>query len=526
MLPVAAADPPRLVVIVVVDQLRVDFLERFSSHFRAGFQTLLTAGASFGNARYPYFQTDTCPGHFTISTGTLPRTHGMIRNNWWDRDARREFECVEDPSVASVTYGRAATLGNSARRALVPTFAEELVRQRPGGRVVTVSLKARSAIGLSGRKGDAVTWFDEYAGTFVTSRAFAGAPVDKVKAVIDARPFEKDLGAVWQLRDSRAAYRHPDAGVGERPPDGWTGLFPHHVKGRSGADSQFFNLWRRSPLADAYIGYLATSLVDAYGLGTRSGSTDFLGVSFSTLDLVGHLYGPDSREVEDVVARLDDVIGGVIAHLDAKVGRTNYVLAFSADHGTAPIPAPDKGRGRLIGEDVRDRIEETLRARYGAGSEHGSTYTEWNSIGEIYLAKDAAARLANDPVTVQAVQRAVAAIPGVDRLLYTPQLSASSTDLIVRAAALSSVAGRSGDFVAVPERGWSLFPRSSTNASTHGGPYDYDQRVPLILLGGGIRAGARTAPAAPTDIAPTLAVLAGITLPNAEGRVLREALGR
>jgi hypothetical protein len=149
----------------------------------------------------------------------------------------------------------------------MPTFAEELARQRPGGRVVTVSLKARSAIGLAGRKGDAVTWFDEVAGAFVTSQAFAPAPVPPVKAAIDARPFDKDLGAAWQLRDPETSYRNPDDGAGERPPEGWSRQFPHELKGKAGADGQFFNLWRRSPYGDAYTAYLATALVDAYGLG-------------------------------------------------------------------------------------------------------------------------------------------------------------------------------------------------------------------------------------------------------------------
>ena len=156
--------PIRLVVIVVLDQFRADYLTAFAGHWRAGFRTLLRDGAVFTRAAYPYLNTDTCAGHFTISTGTFPRTHGMVGNNWWDADTRRLIECTDDDQATPVSYGRPSKLGKSAKRVMVPTFADELRNQKPGARTVTVSLKARAAIALSGRGGDAVTWFDESAG--------------------------------------------------------------------------------------------------------------------------------------------------------------------------------------------------------------------------------------------------------------------------------------------------------------------------------------------------------------------------
>lgn len=517
-----AADAPRLLVVVVIDQFRAEYLTTLASHWRAGFRTLLSDGANFTGARYPYLHTDTCAGHFTIGTGTLPKTHGMVGDRLWDRDKRREFECTEDDTIASVSYGRPSKIASSASRLHVPTLAEELRKQRPGARIVTLSLKARSAIGLAGHAGDAVTWFDDAAGAFVTSTAFAPRPVGAVKEFITAQPFQKDLGMRWTLRDPAESYRNGDAGVGERPPEGWTGLFPHVLSGKQGADAQFVGQWRRSPAADAYLEKLAVRLTDAYRLG-RQETTDFLGVSFSTLDLVGHAFGPDSREAEDIAARLDDVLGDLITHLDATVGRARYVLALTSDHGAAPIPVPERG-GRVAGEDIREPIEGLLRARYGARA--AGPYVEDNYLGDIYLASDVRARLASDPAVVRAIREAVVRIPGVEQLLYMPELSEASGDAAVRAAALGSVAARNGDFIAVPKRGWVLIGRTSVDAASHGTHYDYDQRVPLVLLGAGIRRGTYDDASAPTDIAPTLAALAGVPLPHAEGRVLREGLAR
>src|SRR5687767_3591256 len=350
--------PIRLVVIVVLDQFRADYLTTFASHWRDGFRTLLTHGAVFTRAAYPYMHTDTCAGHFTIGTGTFPRTHGMVSDLWWDPDAKRNIECTDDDLSPIVTYGLPAKLGKSGRRSLVPSLADELRAQRRGTRVVTLSMKARSAIGLAGHAGDAVTWFEEGAGVgaFVTARAFAPEPVAAVKAFVTRHSFEDDFGKVWTPRDSPATYRNRDAGVGERPRAPWTGLFPHEIKGATNARDDAVALWRQSPFSDAYLARMAVDLIDAFALGRRDG-TDFLGIGFSSTDTVGHPFGSASRELEDTIARQDDALGRLIAHLDAAVGRRNYVLALSADHGVDDVPMIAGGY-KVATEDVRERIEE------------------------------------------------------------------------------------------------------------------------------------------------------------------------
>ena len=178
---VHAQATPRLVVVLVVDQMRADYLQTFDRHWHAGFRTLLNEGLVFDNARYPYLNTLTCAGHSTIGTGTLPHTHGMVANTWWDRSSRRLVGCTNDPDATDISYGRPAPIGNSGKAILVPTLADELRAQKPGARVVSLSLKARSAIGLAGHGGDAVVWFDDDSGSFATSRACASAPVPSVE---------------------------------------------------------------------------------------------------------------------------------------------------------------------------------------------------------------------------------------------------------------------------------------------------------------------------------------------------------
>jgi predicted AlkP superfamily pyrophosphatase or phosphodiesterase len=514
-----AQTAPKLIVVLVVDQMRADYLQRFDRHWRGGFRTLLDKGIVFENARYPYLGTVTCAGHSTIGTGALPHTHGMISNGWWLRDEHRLVGCTADPASPDISYGRPVRLGNSAAYLLVPTLADELRMQKPGARVVAVSLKARSAIGLAGHGGDAVVWFDDVSGSWATSRAFAAAPVPAVKEFIDKNPFEQDVNREWVLSGPPAGYVSRDAGIGERPPAGWNGLFPHPIKGRGGVDAQFFALWQATPLADAYLMRMAASLVDTLSLGQR-GTTDFLGISFSTLDEVGHSFGPDSREIEDVLRQLDVTIGSLIERLDARVGRANYVLALSADHGVAPNAVAPRG-GRIAPEDVRERIEETLAAEFGPLAK--GTYVDVANFTDVYFMPGVFDRLRSNSNAMAAVEHAIKEIPGVATVLRGDQLSPTSGDAIARSAALSYLSGRSGDLIVVPQPYWYFSGRNATFATTHGTQHEYDTHVPLIFFGGGLTASHVAKPVTPADIAPTLGRLAGVQLSKAEGRALSEA---
>lgn len=521
---------PKLVVVLVVDQMRGDYPERFGYQWTKGLRRLMERGARFRQAAYAYMNTITCAGHSTISTGSNPATHGIILNAWWDREAGKQVSCTEDPKAQTISYGAAAKGGHSAFRLEVPTLADEL-RAQPGGktRVVTMAVKARAAIMLAGHRADAATWFDSGSGAWVTTSAFTAAPVPFVESFVKSHPVERDFGKTWTRALPESAYLFEDAAEGEKPPEGWSETFPHPLGGQSEKpDARFYRLWAESPFGDAYVGEMAAATVDALELGKGQG-TDYLAISFGTLDSVGHAFGPHSHEVQDTLVRLDATIGTLLAHLDRAVGAKNYVVAFSADHGVAPIPErmvrEGINAGRVVTGEVVARVEKALEPLLGAGK-HVARMT----YPDLYFMPGVYAKLQADPAAMRAVKEAISGVPGVWRIYRSEELqdAKGSGDAMMRAAALSYYPGRSGDMVVVPKPYWFFVNEAKSipagSATTHGTSHGYDQHVPVILMGRGIKGGEYLNAASPADIAPTLAFLCGITMARADGRVLAEAL--
>jgi predicted AlkP superfamily pyrophosphatase or phosphodiesterase len=527
--------PPRLVVLLVVDQMRADYIDRFRHQWRGGLRRLIEDGAWFSQAAYPYLNTVTCVGHATISTGTFPATRGIVLNAWWDRESMQELGCTTDSQSKTISNRAAVKEGHSAARLLVPTFAEQLHSQfGSASRTVTFSLKPRSAIMLAGRRGDVVAWFEAKAGAWVTSSAYETSPVPFLEDFLKAHPVDNDFGKTWNRALPAAAYLFEDDAAGEKPPSGWTAAFPHALNGRSKTpDKGFHEAWQESPFSDAYLGHLAQAAVDALGLG-RGPGIDFLGVGFSALDLVGHDFGPRSHEVQDMLVRLDATIGALLLHLDSAVGPGNYVVALTSDHGVAPIPEQMTRRGldagRILTKQIEDRVESALTPVFGPGK-----HVARMAYTDLYFAPGIYRRLTADPSAMQAVLDAILAMPGVSRVFRGEELQTwrAGDDRITRAAALSYYPGRSGDLIVVPKPYWFFVadskeipgePGPPGPAATHGTAYLYDSRVPLILMGRGIKRGEYLVPATPADIAPTLGHLCGITLAQSDGRVLAEAL--
>jgi arylsulfatase A-like enzyme len=518
----AAVDPPKLAVIIVVDQMRADYIERFKDDWTGGLKRLVTEGAWFTRAAYPYLLTVTCAGHATISTGAFPHTSGIFSNQWWDRESGQQMQCSEDPSATNFGYDGAGKEHNSGYRLRVQTFADRMRAQR-GAHVVTLSSKARSAIMLAGHAADAATWLSDAGDTWLTSSAFAAAPVPEVKRFITAHPVDGDLGKSWTRLLPASKYREPDEAQGERPPAGWTASFPHVLKGTADkADATFRAQWDVSPYSDAYLGNMATSLVDQFRLGKHEG-TDVLGISFTGTDRIGHKFGPRSQEIQDQLARLDVTIGALLDHLDEAVGRGRYVVALSADHGVTPIPeqltAEHVDAGRLDPAKIAESIEALLRPKLGAGP-HVAKLDGRDA--NLYFAPGVYDRLRSSPALLDEVVRTIAAAPGVARVFRSEELRSASSaiDKWQRAAALSYVEGRSGDLILAVKPGWI----GANEAASHGTASADDQRVPIVFMCYGIKAGRYDAAATPADVAPTLAAICGITLPQAEGHPLRAAL--
>jgi predicted AlkP superfamily pyrophosphatase or phosphodiesterase len=539
---------PKLVVILVVDQMRGDYVDKFQHQWTGGLKRLVNEGAWFHEAAYPYGATETCVGHSTISTGAFPASHGMIGNEWWDREQQKDVTCTADASVKNIAYeGATATgasnpatsttgstpnaAGDSAAKMLIPAFAEELKFQSGAGtRVVTMSLKARAAITLAGHQADSVTWWDGATGLWQTSSAYPQAPF--IAEFVKLHPVTDDYGKTWSPLLPESEYLYDQTAFNAGPPAGYGAAFPHPLRGTSeskGPDHSFFLQWATSPYAETYLAHMAEDVVDKLQLGKGPG-IDFLSVSFSSVDYVGHTFGPRSWEVQDELARLDRDLAEFFTYLDKTVGRGKYLVAFSSDHGVAPVPEDLRrtgiDAGRLNLAEVKNRIEQALEPFHYAKR----SVSEVDGA-DVYFTPGTYAKLQSDSHSLQAAIEAIQNTPGVARAYQAEELDdRPATRNPIRAAeAAGFFKSRSGDLVIVPKPYWiwdySAPGKPSRNGGTsHGTPYYYDQRVPVILMGSGIRRGKYYEPATPADIAPTLATLCGITLATQDGRTLAEAL--
>ena len=512
----ALSRAPKLIVLIVADQMRADYITRFRGDWTGGLKRLVSEGAWFSNAAYPYLLTDTCPGHATIATGAFPHTHGAIINEWWDRASGTRMSCTEDPNSTNVGYLTKAIGGDSGYRLQVPTFADEMRRQR-GSRIVSVAGKDRAAIMLAGHAGDAVAWLSPTFDYWETSTAFSQASNGIVKSFLLANPLEADLAKTWDRMLAPPRYRSSDDDPDEGRVGTWGAAFPHVLSAK--ADAEFHEEWRRSPFADAYIGKLATTLAEGLRLGTGD-STDVLTISFSATDWVGHKFGPESQEVQDTLARLDAVLGTLFHNLDERVGRGNYVVALTADHGVTPIPEHlvkiGKDAGRMDVPALTKAIELQLAASLGPGK-HVAEFFYANL--NLYFAPGVYEKLKATPSILNHLMDTIARAPGVLRVLKAEELRpGSSNDSLRKAAELSYFPGRGGDLVVALKPGWAPGPQNTAN---HGSATDDDQRVPVLFMGPGVKPGERRDPVTPADIAPTLAALCGIAMPHAEGHALR-----
>ncbi len=509
--------PPRLVVVIVVDQMRTDYITTYGHQWTKGLRRLVDTGAWFPLAEYPYALTFTCPGHATISTGTFPSTHGLIGNGWYDRDLRKHVTCTEDASATSVPFGGRQGIEKHGLKYLRTTTLSDTLRAqavRPAT-VVGLSLKARSAMTLAGHASPTTyTVWEEDDGTWATSTAYTSTPSPVVDQWAAANPVRAKYGQTWDRLLPASAYLFEDSQPGEPT----NHLFPHRLVSKTGQpDNEFVSLWERSPMSDAALSSLAQHMVRELKMGQTATGTDFLAIGFSSLDIVGHAFGPRSHEVQDTLARLDVSVGALLDTLDSVVGRDRYVVALSADHGVAPMPEQMASilpsTGRYSSTLVRSAIENTLTPMLGEGP-HVTTVSGAN----VYLTPGTLDRVIQAPGARGAVTAALKAIPGPGPVYWADELASSvaTTDALLQRARNSYVPGRSGDLLVIAEPYW----LAQATGTTHGTPYGYDLRVPVVFVGAGITPGRYMTPASPADIAPTLAALLGLTLSHVDGKVL------
>jgi predicted AlkP superfamily pyrophosphatase or phosphodiesterase len=543
----AQAKRPRLVLLIVVDQFRYDYLERFGDLFGPnGFKRLLRDGASWTQSNYDHMPTYTAPGHATMMTGAYPAETGIIGNEWLDRPTGKRITSVFDDSV-KVLGGDPTETGASPKRLLSSTVGDELrLITNDRSKVIGISVKDRSAILPAGRHANAAYWFSWMSGNMVSSTYYFNQLPAWVTSFNNTRPADKYFGAKWDRLLPEGEYvkrAGPDTPPWETvgASSGDTNAFPHTITGGAKTPGRaFYTALDYSPFSNDLLVSFAQQAIVNEQLG-QDDDPDVLTVSFSANDYVGHRYGPYSQEAMDITLRVDQQIAILLDFVAARVGLSNTLIAMTADHGVAPIPehaaALGMGGGRINGNDVLTAIRSAISARYnphGKSPDPSADYLLKDSTttrdfflnGNIYLNYDA---LKRDGVNTDEISQVIAAaaltVPGVARCFTRAQLlrgATSITDPIERRILHGFHPARSGDVVIVAEPYKYL---GDTITATHGSPYSYDTHVPTIIMGAGITAGRYLEPASPADIAPTLSALLHITAPSsATGRVLLEAI--
>lgn len=527
-----ADEPPRLIVLVVVDMLRSDYLPRFEPAFgEGGLRRLMEDGAWFVNAAHTHTATSTGPGHAAIATGCLPARAGMPENVWLDADTQKKVYCVADPDARLV--GAVPGLPDarvSAAQLERSTLADwMLAAQGPATRIVSVSWKDRSALLLGARAGGDSWFMERNTGTWVTTSALRARLPDWL-ATLDRRgPVARLAERAWTpaLGEAEAAaLTGPDLAPGEddSPPLGAS--FPRRLppdddmRALSGAVAH-------TPCADELVLQVALGALEHESLG-QDRRTDLLAIGFSALDYAGHTWGPDSREVLDVLLGVDRCLARLMQQLDERVGSGRWMLALSSDHGVVPL-AEQTGGTAMVDTEFVTAIEAGMTKRYGAPA--GGTWLAdfyRPSLWLAHAAVEGSGRARAD--LARGLADVLLTIPGVShaathtelQLIASSPTAALSVDPDLRALALDLHPTRSGDVLFLLAPGTSM-PRGVK--ADHGGHHPDDRHVPVLLYGASIQPGVQRAAAAPLDLAPTLAHLARVPAPrDLDGRVLGEAL--
>lgn len=525
----AAAEPARLVLLVVVDQLPPWQLERLRPFFTGGLARFLAQGQVWMQAEHDHGHTETGPGHATLSTGVRPARHGIVANEWRDEEGR-SWNCVEDPSVTAIGCdGPLATeRPASAWRLLEPGLAERVRAAAPRSRSLGIAGKDRSAI-LGAGRAELSLWWSEEQGGFVSSTAYGPTLPDWV-----AR-WDRGWTAALPLEDGRLRWSDgcteevaragtaPDVRAGERD----RRPMPHDSP-RLGAEPTPEELARlaawvhRSPFLDELVLELAARGLDALELGADD-ATDVLVLGLSACDIVGHEFGPRSHEVTDLLLRLDRSLGRFLERLDATVGAGRWVAALSSDHGVLELPEWLEEQGipaaRVRSKELKElfggaiaRLDEEFAPGLVAGAD----------VSGLRFSAERVRAAGVDGAALRA--RAAELLGGADfvaRAFPSDALAASdalaSDDPLLHRMAGGFRAGRSNDVTLV------LAPEciAMSVGTTHGSPWDYDRVVPLVLLGPGSPAERRDEPCRTIDVLPTLLCRAGLPVPDGlDGRVL------
>jgi predicted AlkP superfamily pyrophosphatase or phosphodiesterase len=515
---------PKLVVGIVVDQMRWDYLYRYYDRYQSdgGFKRFLQQGFTAENTLIPYTPTITACGHTCIYTGSVPAVHGISGNAWWDKELQRSVYCTEDKTVKSV--GTTGTNGEmSPRNMLTNTICDELrLATNFRSKVVGIAIKDRGGILPAGHSANAAYWYDSKTGDWITSTYYMNDLPQWVKDFNAQKVVDKYYSLDWNLMYAKESYVQSTADekpYEAKPLGADQKGFPYDLKKFVGKN---YGAIASTPYGNAMTADMAKAAVINEQLGADD-ITDFLAVSFSSPDYIGHAFGPNSIEQEDDFLRLDTTFGNLFRFLDEKVGKGEYLVFLSADHGVAHVPGFMKENKLPAGTIEDDRwgkeIAQGLKEQFGAEKLITSTYNyqihlNHNKLDSLKLDKKAVKQWIIDYFSRQeGISRAFA----IDEIMTVP-LTAKQRDMMVN----GWYPRRSGDIQIVLQPGWI---DGGATGTTHGIWNPYDAHIPMLFYGWGIKPGRTNRETYMSDIAPTIAALLHIQMPNGTtGKVVEEVL--
>lgn len=519
---------PRLMLVLVADQFSYDYLARYQDKFGAGgLRFLLDHGANFVNCKYKHANTLTSCGHSIIATGAYPWATGIVGNKWYDRHKHQIVESTADDSQQLVGGNGSA---GSTHAMLGTTIGDELKLATNGrSKVLSISLKERSSLLLAGRLANEALWFDTKTGNFVSSSQYGHELPFWTKSFNDQHLADRYFGKPWQrlLPENQYTASTRDDYPWERALAGDGRQFPHVITGgTSGPGDAYYGVFEMTPWANQLVADCAREAINAENLGNHA-DPDMLEVSFSAGDLLGHSFGPNSQEMEDLVLRLDQTLANLFQFVDTKVGLDKCLIVFTADHGVMPIPEwlKEKGTdaGRIDPKSFKTILNSALSSRLGTDD-----WVEAFEPPNVYLNLDAIDRQKYRQPDIEALAAKLArSVPGVGDVYTAVQffLNQLPSGPHTNAVKLNYYGARSGELYILTKPGYVFLGES--NGTTHGSPYSYDSHVPLMIYGSGVQGGRWGADCSPADVAPTIAALLGIQMPTlCEGRVLNEAIAQ
>ncbi len=518
-LPVFSQTQPKLVVGIVVDQMRQEYLYRFEKKFsEQGFKRLMNEGFMLKNAHYNYVPTETGPGHASIYTGATPAVHGVIGNDWYDRALKRDVNCVGDSTQKPIGTDVGGMV--SPWRMLSSTITDELkLASQKRAKVIGISIKDRGAVLPAGHFPDGAYWYDGKTGSMITSTYYKQLLPEWVTKFNLQKLPDTYLNQVWNTL--LPANQYLESGPDDSPYEGkWGGkekpTFPYNLaelRKKMGV----YNLLTMVPWGNTLVAEFAKAALAGEALG-KDEITDFLAISFSSTDIIGHAMGPNAVELEDTYLRLDKTLEELFAYLDKEVGKGAYTVFLTADHAVSEVPqyltdlrVPS---GYFRPSYIQSALNEHLEKYFP-----GKTIIEEFSSGEVYINQSA---FEGDPkasgidlfVATELITKFLLSTDGVAQVFPSTTLRQANSDEIgIRGKVVRGFhPKRSGDIAFVLEPSWISW--GGVTGSTHGSGYSYDTHVPILFYGAGIKKGSSSQFHTITDIAPTLSLLLKIKFPS------------